>query len=83
MLSGRVFVRDSWLAPFAASDHINLTTNVASTGNTAALAVSTAQNGGADTLITLHDGSTIYLVGVSYSIRHPCLARVPVTEARP
>jgi Ca2+-binding RTX toxin-like protein len=46
---------------------INLTTNTGTTGDTAAYAVAnqTPQNGGQDTLVTLNDGSTILLKGVT------------------
>jgi len=52
----------------AAGDTIHLT---GSDTSSYALAHSTAQNGGADTLITLNDGSTIYLVGVNHATVGP------------
>lgn len=44
---------------------INLTTNAGTTGDTYANSVITSVNSGADTLVTLHDGSTILLKGIN------------------
>ena len=46
---------------------INLSTNTGTTGDTFANTVITSANSGADTLITLHDSSTILLKGITSS----------------